>query len=87
MPKKGKTRPPSGKWLSHGLPDYVHCGRSGYRRAWWQAQYCRYRDLSRRSAMFANSRTVTSNQTGQHQDLALTVREHLDHPWQAPVSS
>ncbi|MEE2870418.1 methyltransferase [Alcanivorax sp. MD8A] len=37
--------------------------------------------------MFANSRTVTSNQTGQHQDLALTVRKHLDHPWQAPVSS
>ena len=36
--------------------------------------------------MFANSRSVTSNQTGIHNDLERVVRRHLQSPWQAPIA-
>lgn len=34
-----------------------------------------------------SSRTVVSNQSGLHQNLELTVRKHLEHPWQKPYQS
>lgn len=36
--------------------------------------------------MFANSRNVTSSQTGPHEDLAQVLRRHLDHPFRKPVT-
>ncbi len=36
--------------------------------------------------MFANSRSVTSNQTGIHSDLDRVVRRHLQSPWRAPIA-
>lgn len=36
--------------------------------------------------MFANSRSVTSNQSGIHDDLEKVVRRHLQHPWRAPFA-
>lgn len=35
--------------------------------------------------MFANSRSVSSSQTGPHADLAEVVRCHLEHPFQKPL--
>jgi tRNA G46 methylase TrmB len=36
--------------------------------------------------MFANSRSVTTNQTSIHDDLDRVVRRHLQHPWRAPIA-
>jgi tRNA G46 methylase TrmB len=36
--------------------------------------------------MFANSRSVTSNQSGIHDDLERVVRRHLQSPWRAPIA-
>jgi len=36
--------------------------------------------------MFANSRSVTPNQTSIHDDLDRVVRRHLQHPWRAPIA-
>lgn len=36
--------------------------------------------------MFANSRSVTSNQTGTHDDLERVVRRHLQSSWRAPIA-
>lgn len=39
-----------------------------------------------RNAMFANSRAVSSNQTGIHEDLEKVVRRHLASVWRAPIA-
>jgi len=36
--------------------------------------------------MFANSRSVTTNQTSIHDDLDRVVRRHLQRPWRAPIA-
>ena len=36
--------------------------------------------------MFANSRSVTTNQTSIHDDLDRVVRRHLQHHWRAPIA-
>ncbi|MED5389043.1 MAG: methyltransferase domain-containing protein [Pseudomonadota bacterium] len=37
--------------------------------------------------MFANSRSVSSNQTAVHDDLDKVVTRHLAHSWQAPIAN
>ena len=36
--------------------------------------------------MFANSRAVSSNQSGVHVDLEKVVRRHLASAWRAPIA-